>query len=131
MEKKGNKKKRQVYGRFYSSLLLLPYRFSKGRLVEIKIRFHHFRKVIIAIKIVRFPREENFPGLLCSKLNLKIRKKHPIYNSKSKLSLPLIYHFQWRKYVYDVRLHCFSWRQMKWIACKFYTFLETALFLFL
>ena len=57
MKKKGNKKKKQT-DRFYSSLLLLPYRCRKR-----KIRFHRFRNFKIAVTIVRFSREEKFSGL--------------------------------------------------------------------
>ena len=58
-EKEGNKRKNQPHGRFYSSLLPLPYRYCKWRLKETKICAHRFRNVTTAVAIVRF-REEEF-----------------------------------------------------------------------
>ena len=48
-EKKSNTKKKHSDGRFYSSLLSLPYRYHN---------------VMIAVTIVHFPREEKFTDLV-------------------------------------------------------------------
>ena len=64
MKNLGNKRKKQRDGRFYSSLLSLPYHYLKWRLAKAKIRFHCFRNLTIAVTIFCFSREEKFSGLL-------------------------------------------------------------------
>ena len=62
-KKEVNKRKKQPDGRSYLLLLSIPYLSWKLEMKETKIRSHRFRKVTTAVVIVRFPGEENFPGL--------------------------------------------------------------------
>ena len=73
MKKKGSKRNQQMDGRLYSSLLPLANCYHSQRLVEMKICFHHFRKVIIAAKMLCFP--EKRISMACIPISSLVKKK--------------------------------------------------------
>ena len=84
--------KKKTVGGFCSSLLSLPYRYSKWRIAEMTFCFYRFRNIIIAVMIVGFPREDKFVCLseqnkgIRTKETQKIEEWHERFNFPSQSS---------------------------------------------